>query len=306
MRVVSSVISIYSSDTAGVCSSLYELGGMTVVHDASGCNSTYATHDEPRWYEGNGMVYISALTENDAIMGNDDLFIDNVVNAAKDLDQCRFIALCGSPLPMMVGTDFDALAVEIERRIKIPVLPLHTNGIRSYLFGADESWRTFAARFCDEKDEKNLRKVNILGATPLDFSINGQIGTIRRFLEENGFEVNSCWSMGSSFEELCKSGNAGVNLVISSAALKLAQYLEDRFALPYVAAVPIGNRFGKATIEALRSSAETGRSHLLCTGARENTGKVKIIGETVWSSSLACALKYEANLECQVLNPLKH
>ena len=48
MRVVASVISIHSSDTAGVCSALYELGGLTVVHDASGCNSTYATHDEPR------------------------------------------------------------------------------------------------------------------------------------------------------------------------------------------------------------------------------------------------------------------
>ena len=34
------VISIYAADTSGVCSALYELGGMTVVHDASGCNST--------------------------------------------------------------------------------------------------------------------------------------------------------------------------------------------------------------------------------------------------------------------------
>ena len=40
------VISIYAADTSGVCSALYELGGMTVVHDASGCNSTYAAHDE--------------------------------------------------------------------------------------------------------------------------------------------------------------------------------------------------------------------------------------------------------------------
>ena len=43
-------ISCYASDTAGVCSALFELGGMTVVHDASGCNSTYSTFDEPRWY----------------------------------------------------------------------------------------------------------------------------------------------------------------------------------------------------------------------------------------------------------------
>ena len=32
------VISIYAADTSGVCSALYELGGMTVVHDVSGHN----------------------------------------------------------------------------------------------------------------------------------------------------------------------------------------------------------------------------------------------------------------------------
>ena len=101
MRIVSSVISVHSSDTAGVNSALYELGGMCVVHDASGCNSTYTTHDEPRWYHQPGRTYISALTENDVIMGNDERFIDNVVKSAANFPRCRFIAICGSPLPMI-------------------------------------------------------------------------------------------------------------------------------------------------------------------------------------------------------------
>ena len=39
------------------------------MHDASGCNSTYTTHDEPRWYSMDSMVYISALSELEAVMG---------------------------------------------------------------------------------------------------------------------------------------------------------------------------------------------------------------------------------------------
>ena len=138
MRVVSSILSIHSSDTAGVCSSLYELGGMTVVHDASGCNSTYATHDEPRWYAYGSRTYISALTESDVIMGNDERFIDNVSQSASEFPECRFIAICGSPLPLMVGTDFAALGREIESRTGLPVLALNTNGISSYLAGVNE------------------------------------------------------------------------------------------------------------------------------------------------------------------------
>lgn len=108
------VISIYAADTSGVCSALYELGGMTVVHDASGCNSTYATHDEPRWYDRKSMIYISALTEADSVMGNDGKFIRDVAKAAGELSP-KFIAICGSPMPAMTGFDYSSAAEEIER-----------------------------------------------------------------------------------------------------------------------------------------------------------------------------------------------
>ena len=63
MKQVAGLISTYSSDEFGICSALYELGGMVVMHDASGCNSTYTTHDEPRWYDIDSMIYISAISE---------------------------------------------------------------------------------------------------------------------------------------------------------------------------------------------------------------------------------------------------
>ena len=305
MKVVSSVISIHSSDTAGVCSSLYEMGGMTVVHDASGCNSTYATHDEPRWYDHASRTYISALTETDMILGNDERFIDSVVDGAKEFPGCRFIAVCGSPMPMMVGTDFDALGAEIEKRTHIDVLALHTNGIKSYLDGVNQALCAFAEKFCCENLPKNPRKVNILGATPLDFSINGQVESIREFLTENGFEINSCWSMGSSFEELTRAGEAGVNLLISSSAKKLALYFEERFGIPYVAGVPIGKVFGKKCVNALKTAAESGSSSLLCLSERRVGTQAAVIGETLWSSSLCCALQLERGIDAHVLNPLE-
>lgn len=126
------VISIYAADTSGVCSALYELGGMTVVHDASGCNSTYATHDEPRWYDRKSMIYISALTESDAVMGNDGKFIRDVAKAAGELSP-KFIAICGSPMPAMTGFDYSSAAEEIERETGLTTFFVDTNGTHSYL-----------------------------------------------------------------------------------------------------------------------------------------------------------------------------
>ena len=102
MRIVKRVLSTYSADNFGFCSALYELGGLVVMHDASGCNSTYNTHDEPRWYDTDSMVFISGLTEKDAIFGNDDRLIDDLVKAAEEMHP-RFVAVCGGPLPHRDG-----------------------------------------------------------------------------------------------------------------------------------------------------------------------------------------------------------
>ena len=115
MKQVNSVLSTYTADVSGVCSALYELGGMTIIHDASGCNSTYTTHDEPRWYDTPSMVYISALAEMEAMMGDEEKLIGDICSAAEQLKP-RFITLCGTPIPMMMGTDFSGLARLIERR----------------------------------------------------------------------------------------------------------------------------------------------------------------------------------------------
>ena len=72
MKRTNRILPVYAADISGICSALYELGGMTVMHDASGCNSTYTTHDEPRWYSMDSMVYISALSELEAVMGDDE------------------------------------------------------------------------------------------------------------------------------------------------------------------------------------------------------------------------------------------
>ena len=104
IKNASRIISTYSADVFGVCSALYELGGMVIMHDASGCNSTYTTHDEPRWYDIESNIFISALTEAEAIFGDDDKLINEICDAAEDLEP-KFIAIAGTPVPTMIGTD---------------------------------------------------------------------------------------------------------------------------------------------------------------------------------------------------------
>ena len=69
MKQLSLNLPPFAPDYSGVCSALFELGGMIVIHDACGCTGNYTGFDEPRWYGSSSGVYCSALRQIDAILG---------------------------------------------------------------------------------------------------------------------------------------------------------------------------------------------------------------------------------------------
>lgn len=300
------IISIYAADTSGVCSMLYELGGMTVVHDASGCNSTYSTFDEPRWYRRNSMIYISALTETDAILGNDEKLIADLTAAANDLAP-RFIALCGAPVAMMTGADFDAVAAEAERRTGIPAFSVHTTGTHSYLAGASGALLALLARFVRRNEPKTAKlSANIVGATPLDFSIAGMADSMKTWLHDNNIELVSCLAMGSTLDAVMNAGQAQVNLVVSYAGLATAQWLEAAFHTPFVAGVPCGKEFSARLAGELKQAAADGQNRFPCAdrGVTAPGGTV-VAGESIFAGSLAKALELQNGEPVRVLCPLE-
>lgn len=301
MKQTSTIISTYSADVFGVCSALFELGGMTVMHDASGCNSTYTTHDEPRWYDMDSMVYISGLSEMEAIMGDDEKLIGDICAAAQQL-QPRFIAVAGTPIPTMTGFDFEAVAQLIEDRTGIPAFGFPTTGMNTYVHGANMALEAMARRFVNRAAKKTeAPSVNILGLTPLDFSVNGADGSIAAFLKESGFEVLSKWAMGSSLEDLSKAGSAHVNLVVSSTGLGAAKALQELFGTPYVVGVPMGAEYSALLRGALQTTAATGENQFpaCCLSG----GDVVVVGEAVTSVSLASALELSLGKAARVVCP---
>ena len=303
MKQTARIISTYTSDTSGVASALFELGGMTVIHDASGCNSTYNTHDEPRWYDTDSLVFVSAMTEMDAILGDDEKLIGDITAAAQQLHP-RFVAICGTPIPMLIGTDFTAVAAAVEARTGIPARGLATNGMHTYVSGAGMALAAIASRLTDRSAQcTNRRSVNLLGLTPLDFSVNGSDASMRQLLTQAGWEIISSWAMGSSLDALAQAGKARVNLVVSSTGLPAAQILQAQFGTPYVCATPYGSLFSKTVLQALEEAADTGISAVPYTSRQTDGAQTVLIGESVTAGSLAAAITAETGLPTRVLCP---
>lgn len=311
--------STYTADVSGVCSALYELGGMTVIHDPSGCNSTYSTHDEPRWFDTDSLMFVSGLDEMTAVLGDDNVLIDDVTHAVRDLKP-RFVTLCSGSIPHIIAFDCKGVAHLLEKRTGVPMLPVATTGNRSYVAGVGAALTEWVKRFADSLESpyrvgssgspdcsantlegaagpescagKKLNgtadpeacgnesfSVNLLGVTPLDFSINGNVDAMRKVFEDAGIPVNCCAAMGESFDSLRHIFRASLNVVVSSCGRRLARYMEQTAGIPYVEGTPIGAygaarlpELAKEAYEKKRASLEED-SHGALDGASGTAGK---------------------------------
>ena len=311
MRQAYRIIPIYTSDVSGVCSALYELGGMVVIHDPSGCNSTYNTHDEIRWYNQDSLIFISGLTEIDAVMGNDEKFLSDIKEAAGELHP-KFIALVSSPIPFMNGTDFPALAKVLETETGILAFAVPTNGMHDYVYGAGKALEEIARRFVPEQMEDrngSERTVNLLGATPLDFGPISKVEELKKNLEQYGWKTISTWAMGDSLEDLAQAGKAEMNLVISSVGLMAAKMLKEKYGTPYVIGTPYkeyAERISEALEKRIQIPAieDRRRENLHKTGNSEKI--ITLLGEPVTIGSLAAIIERRYHYKTRILCPLEN
>ncbi len=317
MRQAYRILPVYTGDISGAASALFELGGMTVIHDPSGCNSTYNTHDELRWYDRDSLIFITGLRDVDAIMGNDDKLIHDVLQAAEEF-RPAFISLTNSPVPWMNGTDFEGIASVIEEQTGIPVFYVPSNGMHDYVRGAGLAFERLADRLVTDpgvKQEKPVMcrgRINVLGVTPLDFTLQTYVDDLSARLTNAGWEINSLWAMGESLDRIKNAAGADLNLVVSSTGMKAAALLNRRFGIPWTAGCPVDG-FEEKLFEAMdRSMADRvnrvaylpaemdpeSRENLRAAGER-----LTLIGEPVIMGSLGVAIREKYGIETRIVCP---
>ena len=278
----------FAPDYSGVCSALFELGGMMIIHDASGCTGNYTAYDEPRWYGSESLIYCSALREIDAVLGNDDKFIQKIKAAADDLSP-SFICIMGSPVPMVIGSDLKGIAAEIEAETGIPAFGFSTTGLNYYDAGISDAILAIAKRFAKDGHKKISGSINLLGATPLDFGSGCNVESFCREFEARGFEVVSTFAMGSGLEEIKRCGSAAVNVVLSAGGYKLAQYLKERFGTPYVIGQPVGEKQTEKLCALIRQAQQSGENRSVQVPV-SGRAEILAIGEHVTMHSIRSCL----------------
>ena len=138
MRGLRKYLTPFAPDQSGAVSVLYEMGGIIVICDAGGCTGNICGFDEPRWFERKSALFSAGLRDMDAILGRDDKLVEKLAGAAESLD-ANFAVIIGTPVPAVIGTDYQALKRMTEKKVKLPILTVDTDGMELYDKGAEKA-----------------------------------------------------------------------------------------------------------------------------------------------------------------------
>ena len=302
MKGLRKYLTPFAPDQSGAVSVLYELGGMVVICDAGGCTGNICGFDEPRWHTHRSAIFSAGLRDMDAILGRDDKLVAELVDAAGKID-ARFAAIVGTPVPSVIGTDYLALRRMTEKKVELPVLTVDTTGMELYDIGAEKAYLALMRRFAKEKQETVPGRIGVFGVNPLDMSDLRAGDRIRSVLPGA-----MCYGMGSGLDEILVAPSAERNIVAAPSGLRAAQYLKEKFGIPYEVYDPTAERLlpeldysGKRILVIDQQvRANTMRDLLLSRGAAEVHCATWFLMDTTRTQPGDCRLKEEDDFEALV------
>ncbi len=283
----------FSPDYSGVAATLLEMDALIIVHDGTGCAGNYIGYDDSRGSRSGNMVYTSNLREMEVVMGDDGALVEKACRAAADLDP-KMIVLINTPAPLVIGTDFRALARLIEKKSGKPTLWFDTNGIRMYHWGVEKALLAALKRFGAELAEgMEPGGITVLGAVPPDIGMPETALRLKESIERQSGRKTTVVGMYSGADGLGAATCAALNVVTSAAAIPAAEWCREEFGVPFVVDFPAGECGERRLGEKIRA-ALAGETAPAPAAAEAKAGRrALVIHEQVMGNAFRTCLKEE-------------
>ena len=284
-----------AADYSGAISAIKQMGGCVILCSPDGCIDNYSGMEETL-PESQKMAFCSAaIVENEAILGLEDPLRKRAVAFARRYNP-PFIALVGSPITAILGTDLRGLACEIQGETGVATLAIDTNGFDTYETGIQKAYealfRHFVKPAAPPTRKPNL--VNILGYTHLDYCNDEDLQLLLSLLEGQGKTVGCIIGYGS-LQDLPRLLEAEYSLVVSASGLPLARRLKQMANIPYSCELPVG---GSAAFAASESG-------LFPNASQATTLRTLVVGDQVMAHSLRKLIEKRYGATCDIASRVR-
>lgn len=243
------------SDRMGTIWTLLSLDKAVVLEYGPAGTTHYSmTFFNSMGLETNGRIYTTDMNDSDVIMGDTDKLEKAVLEIDRQYEP-QVIFVLASSTSEVIGTDIKGVCKSLEAKAKARLIPFAVSGLSGdYARGISscllklvrelvkESEGGTEEQLTDAVDEVNGQNTfNVLGMTGWKYRGQSDLWEVENLLRE-GFDLKLGCSPGlnCSIEKIENMTKAVFNLVLSWEGLKMAEYLQEKYGMPFIYLPPYG------------------------------------------------------------------
>lgn len=186
-------------------------------------------------------LFTTGVDDSDIIMGSTE-HLERGILELDALYSPKAIFVLTSSVTSIIGTDIAGICDNLQAKVQSRLIPVNASGLSTdYSAGLQKIYLQLAELFVQPDVAKQRGRYNILGASPLHYRAESDIGEIARLLREGfSYELLHCLAMNTTTDALAGLGSAEMNIVLTADAVPCAEYLQSVTGTPYVYLPPYG------------------------------------------------------------------
>lgn len=299
MKNLNRYLTTFSADYTGAANVVYEMDGLLMVHDPNSCAGHAYGIDEPRFFASPRPAFSTNIKDIEAITGNDKKQVQKIVYAVNYFD-AKFIPIISSPVTTLIGTDLDGMAKSVEKRTKIPSIGIPTTGFDTYEKGIEKAYMALAKKFTGSNYfNPEPCEVNVFGTVVADNWDVDSVQYLEQQIQKCGFQSIACWGADASLEQVTGANQSKLNIVVAASGLEIAEYMKQKYNIPYICGFPVGNYGLKKWCEKINDARLNTTSNDEYITKKKNSvyKRILIIGEQFQGNGIRECLLADYNVE---------
>ncbi|MGL5086020.1 MAG: nitrogenase component 1, partial [Clostridium sp.] len=230
-----------ASDRMGIVWTLSTIEGACILEFGPAGTTHYAVESIGSLNgEDKARIYSTHMSESDLTFGNTERLKKSLLEIDVNIKP-KYIFVMASSLSSIIGIDIQSVCIEIGEEINAKLIPIETSGLKfDYNKGVEEALYLLGKNIVQNTEDKN-GKYNIIGVNIDSFNYESDGKEIQRTMKEIfNKELNTLFTANTSVEDIEKAALAELNIVIRRDGLKLAEYMKEKYNIPFVYKKPIG------------------------------------------------------------------
>lgn len=180
-------------------------------------------------------IYSTHMDQSDVTFGKYDRLEKAIVEIDVNIKP-KYIFVMASSISSIIGTDIESVCDTLRDKVNSKLIPITTGGLKDdYNVGIEYMLNLLVKEITKDTEERDINKYNIIGANIDKYNYLSDVEELKRIMKDLfNKDANTIFTCDTSIESIENAGKASLNIVVRKEGLKAAEYMKEKYNIPYI------------------------------------------------------------------------